>query len=364
MDNLKECRDNITEIDAKIAALFEERMKNAKQIAEYKKENGLSVKDETREKELIAHNSKLIEDEDIRSYYVRFLESTLNVSCDYQEMQMNGMKVAYGGKVGAFAHIAAKNLFPKANLISMHDFNEAYESVEKGINDCAVLPLENSMAGDVGTVMDLMFQGSLHVRQVYDLQVRHHLLGLPGAKREDIKSVYSHPQAIAQCSNYLGKQNITTFETANTSLGAAKVKESGDKSIAAIASEETAEAAGLTIIDSDIQNNGINTTRFAVFSRVAEPDEIKTATGDENFIIMFTVKNEAGALAATLNIIGAHGYNMKSLKSRPLKSLPWNYYFYIEAEGNIHSRNGQAMMQELSALCAQLKMVGTYKSGE
>ena len=361
MDNLNEYRNNITEIDAKMAALFEERMENCKKIAEYKQANGLSVRDKKREKELIAKNKDIIKDDDIRSYYVRFLESTIDISCAYQEMTMQGMKVAYGGNEGAFAHIAAKQLFPEARLISMHDFTEAYRSVESGENDLAVLPLENSQAGEVGTVMDLMFSGSLYVRQVFDLPVRHHLLVHKGTKREDIKTVISHPQALAQCGGYLRDLNVETIEAANTSEAAKRVADSNDKTVAAIASEETAKKYGLEILKTDIQDNGSNTTRFAVFSRSAGDNSIKSDASDENFIIMFTTKNEAGALARTLNIIGAHGYNMKSLMSRPLKSLAWNYYFFIEAEGNIHSQNGQYMMQELGALCAELKLVGSYK---
>ena len=362
MDGLKEFRKGINEIDEEMAKLFEKRMTYCRQIAAYKKENGLSVRDPGREKELIAHCSELIRDEEIRSYYVNYLKAAIDVSCSYQEMRMKGMKVAYGGNEGAFANIAAKHLFPGSRLISMRDFTEAYRSVEYGENDCAVLPIENSMAGEVGTVMDLMFQGSLYIRQIYDLPVRHHLLGKKGCSKADITDVISHPQALAQCSGYLAGMDVSLREAANTSAAAKAVLDNEGKGLAAIASDETAAVFGLDILDSDIQNSGVNTTRFAVFSRCAGDADPAAPNSAENFIIMFTVKNEAGALAATLNIIGAHGYNMKSLKSRPLKSLPWNYYFYIEAEGNIHSRNGQAMMQELSALCAELKLVGYYKS--
>ncbi len=360
-DELKECRQGINEIDEEMAKLFEKRMNLAKKIAAYKKENGLPVRDPKREEELIKRNTGFISDEEIRSYYVSYMKSTLGVSCDYQEMRMKGMKVAYGGAEGAFANIAAKKLFPSARLVSMHDFTEAYKSVEYGENDCAVLPIENSMAGEVGTVLDLMFQGSLYITNIYELPVTHNLLGLPGTAKADIKKVISHPQALAQCSRYLSDMDVELLESANTSAGARFVANEKDKTIAAIASVETAEVYGLEILGADIQNAGINTTRFAVFSRCAGEPSKTAKNSEENFILMFTVKNEAGALAATLNIIGAHGINMKSLKSRPLKSLPWNYYFYMEAEGNIHSRNGAAMMQELSALCDKLKLVGSFK---
>ena len=119
---------------------------------------------------------------------------------------------------------------------------------------------------------------------------------------------------------------------------------------------------GLTILDERIQDSGVNTTRFAVFSRAADSNKNASRKDEESFILVFTVKNEAGALAQTLNIIGAHGYNMRSLRSRPMKELMWNYYFFIEAEGNVSSQNGQDMLRELSAVCARLKLVGSYQT--
>ena len=171
----------------------------------------------------------------------------------------------------------------------------------------------------------------------------------------------SHPQALGQCSRYLSGRQLETETAANTSAAARQVLEAGDPSFAAIASEETASLFGLEILDNDIQNSGLNTTRFAVLSRSLRKGDPAAGSADENFILLFTVRNEAGALASVLNIIGAHGYNMRNLKSRPLPDMAWNYYFYLEAEGNIHTRNGQDMLQELSALCAGLKLAGTFR---
>ena len=360
MDELKEYRSNISEIDKKMAALFEERMENCKKIADYKQKNGLSVRDIKRENDLVAVNKELIADDEIRPYYVNFLKNNIDLSCSYQEMQMSGMKIAYSGVEGAFAFIAAKKMFPKSRLVSNGDFVEAYRSVEAGDADCAVLPIENSLAGEVGTVMDLMYSGTLYINQIYDLPVRHHLLGVPGSTIDDIKTVVSHPQAINQCGKYLGRRRISTETATNTAVAAKMISEKSDKSIGAIASEATAELYGLDILDHDIQDVSTNSTRFAVFSRSMNTHDNSIKYENESFILVFTVKNEAGALASTLNIIGAHGYNMRSLKSRPMKDLQWNYYFYIEAEGNINNQNGKDMLQELSALCAGLKLVGTY----
>ena len=361
MSELKEYRKEITEIDEQMAALFEKRMNTARKIAAYKQDHGLPVRDKLTEAQKIERQKNLIKEEALRSYYVLFLQSVMDISSAYQEAQLMGMKIAYGGVEGAYAYLAAQKLFPASRLSSKPDFTEAYRSVETGDSDCAVLPIENSIAGEVGAVMDLMYQGSLHINQIYDLPIRHRLLGIKGSSKEQIKTVISHSQAIGQCSRYLSRLHVETEAAANTSAAAKRVLERNDPSIAAIASEETAELFGLEILDTDIQNNSMNTTRFAVFSRSPETRSDKKRQDHSCFILVFTVRNEAGALASTLNIIGAHGYNMRNLKSRPLKSLAWNYYFYLEAEGDIYTQNGKEMLQELSALCADLKLVGTFR---
>lgn len=363
MNVLREARDEIEKIDGQMAALFEKRMNAVRRVASYKLEHGLQVRDRKTEAEKIARQKELIEDESLRSFYVLYLQSLMDLSCSFQESLISGRKIAYGGVEGAYAYLAARRMFPEAQLMSKPDFTEAYRSVESGESDCAVLPIENSIAGEVGAVMDLLYQGTLYINRIYDLPIRHRLLGIKGSTRDEITTVISHSQAIGQCSSYLSKRQITAETAANTSLAARKVWELQDPSVGAIASEETGQLFGLEILDSDIQNAGMNTTRFAVFSR--NPNKYSEAGkhDHENFIMVFTVKNEAGALAKTLNIIGAHGYNMRNLKSRPLPSLAWNYYFFVEAEGNIHTKNGRDMLQELSALCADLKLVGTFREG-
>lgn len=357
---MKEYRDKIKEIDQKMAELFEERMKLSQKEADYIKDKGLPVRDLKAEEKMIDDNKGLISDNDIRSYYVNFMKNTIDLSCDYKEQLLSGMKVAYSGVEGAFAYIAAKKMYPKARLISCPDFLSAYRMVEEGEADCAVLPMENSLAGEVGTVMDLMFSGSLFINQVLDLPVRHHLLGIPGSTIEDIKTVVSHPQALNQCVKYINKKSCETKTSVNTAVAAKEAAADKDKTVGVIASEEAAELFGLIVLDHDIQDSEINSTRFAAFSRALNTYDDGIKRENEKFIMVFTVKNEAGALASTLNIIGVHGYNMRSLKSRPMKDLQWNYYFYIEAEGNINTRNGKMMLQELSALCGGLKLVGTY----
>ena len=282
MSDINDYRNGINEIDTKMAELFEERLQLCRKIAAYKQDNSLSIRDQKVEDLKVSKQKELIKDDEIRPYYVNFIRSTMDISSSFQEMLLNGMKVAYIGDESTGSYRAAKKMFPDASFVALNDYKTAYEGVESGEYNCAVLPLENSLSGEVGKVMDLMYQGSLSINQIYS---------------------------------------------------------------------DTEEAVGT--------EGAVNTTRYAAFTRSLNTADSK-GRDNEQFIITFTVKNEAGALASTLNIIGAHGYNMRSLRSRPLKSLPWSYYFYIEAEGNINSRDGKDMLRELSAICADLKLVGTF----
>ena len=360
MSELDLAREEISRIDEEMARLFERRMRSVAKVAAYKKENGLPIRDPGRENVLIEHCSRLIEDPEVESQYTTFLRQVIDLSCKYQEVLIQGRTVAYAGVEGAYAHIAARGLFPEARFRGFAGFAEAYRAVESGECDCAVLPLENSYAGEVGTVMDLLFTGSLYINQVLDLPVRHGLMACPGTEIGGIKTVYSHSQALHQCAAFIHSHGWETVECANTALAAQQVKSLNDPTAAAIASEETAELYGLNLLEGGINDSANNTTRFAVLSRSQNRPERTGLKDNAGFILLFTVQNKAGALAQTLNIIGAHGYNMKTLRSRPMKDLQWNYYFYVEAEGNIASENGEMLMRELGAICARLKLVGIY----
>ena len=357
MDKLNEARKAINEIDRDMAALFERRMQAVKCIAEYKKERGLPIYDAAREQTVVERNSACVADYEIRSYYVRFLNDVMAVSKQYQEHVISGMKVAYSGIEGAYANIAAQKIFPYGRAASYPDVRAAYEAVEKGECDCCVLPIENSYAGEVGAVMDLMFSGSLYVNGIYTLRIAHHLLGVEGASAKDIRTVISHPQALAQCADYIRAKGYACIEYANTALAAKAVRDGADTTVAAIASAETARLYGLEVLDHDINESAVNSTRFAVFSRA---ENRKLTTDDGKFMLMFTVKNEAGALVQALNVLASYGYNMRALRSRPMKDLAWQYYFYIEAEGDETGQNGSDMLRHISLHCDKLKVVGHY----
>ena len=245
----------------------------------------------------------------------------------------------------------------RPSISSYSSFDGVFSAIERGECRYGVLPIENSYAGEVGQVMDLMFSGSLYVNGIYDLPVTHNLLGVPGSSPDSITAVISHPQALKQCGEYIKAHGYEIIQATNTAIAAQTVAEKGDIHVAAIASAETAELYGLSVLDHDINESSENTTRFAVFSRVPN----QSAGGrDKKFLLLFTVNNVAGALAKAISVIGEHGFNMRALRSRPLKELAWQYYFYVEAEGDENSETGKAMLAALADYCDMLKVVGGY----
>ncbi|MBQ7088702.1 MAG: chorismate mutase [Clostridia bacterium] len=354
-NKLEEARKIINDVDACMAELFVRRMRAVETVFAHKKECGLPILDPAREEAVIARNAALVEDEVLKGYYIDYVKNVMAVSRAYQSRMQSGLTVAYSGVEGAFAHIAAGRIFPDGNRVAYSDFKAAYNAVVNGECDAAVLPIENSYAGEVGQTIDLIFAGSLHVNGIYELEIHQNLLGLPNATVEDIKKVTSHPQALSQCHDYLKLRGFETEQANNTALAAKRVAEAGDLSLGAIASAETAAIFGLKVLEANINKSGENTTRFAVLSKVKADDPTLS-----NSVLMFTVKNEAGSLAGAISIIGKYGFNMTALRSRPLKKHSWQYYFYIEIDGSVHSEHGQRMIDELSAVCDKLKVAGTF----
>ena len=361
MNELEASRQEINAVDKQIASLFETRMRLVEKILAYKKENGLPVLDEEREKKVIDAGAARIGDPLLREYFVLLLKEMMGISRAYQSRLLEGMKVSYCGVPGAFAQIAAAKLFPESGLLDFADFESAYRACEQGESDVALLPIENSSAGDVGSVMDLAFTGSLHINLMAEMDITQNLLVLPGTTLADVRTVLSHPQALAQCAPYLREKGFGEQECASTADAARLVSESSDKSLAAVASLETARLYGLEVLERHINSSGANSTRFAVFSRAQGPMSAVPAPG-ERFILVFTVRNEAGALAKILNIIGAHGFNMTNLHSRPLKGPKWNHYFFAELEGGAGSEDARDLMRQMETVCDRLKLVGTYQT--
>ena len=354
MNELEQARRDIDEVDRQMAVLFKRRMEAVGRVAAYKQAHGLPVLDAGREAQVIEKNLALLNDETLAPYYADYIKYQMALSRQYQTRVLGRDKVAYQGVEGAFSHIALKHLFPRATAVACPTFGGVFEAVASGRAACGVLPFENSHAGDVAAVLDLCYaHREIFVTAVYDLPVRQNLLGLPGAKLSDIRLVYSHPQAIAQSERFLKSLSLPAESCANTALAAKRVAESGDATLAAIASAETAALYGLRVLAADINSDGDNTTRFIVISRTP-------AAGGDRFSLLFTVEHKAGMLARVIQAIGAAGYNMESIKSRPKPGVPFEYYFYVELVGSLDTDSARALLQELGAVCDTVRVLGVY----
>ena len=357
--DIAEARKNIDRIDREMAELFAERMQAAAVVAAYKEEHGLPVEDKAREAEMIARNTERLPPA-YRPYYRNFLVGTITESKRYQRLLVSGLRVAYSGVEGAFAHVATMRIFGEpGEKVACPDFATAYRSVESGACHCAVLPIENSYAGDVGQVMDLAWRGSLTISGIYDLPLSQCLLAKPGVTLAEVREVVSHPQALAQCQPYLRRQGWIQTTAVNTAVAARTVAAGERREVAVIAARETAELYGLQVLENDINEQKSNTTRFAVFSPAA--CEIKPS--DNHFVLLFSCKNQPGALGDAISVISRHDYNLKCLKSHPTGVENWAYYFYAEGEGNLGTEAGQTMRRELERVCNSVRVLGSF-SGE
>lgn len=356
MNQLEQARREIDSIDKEMAGCFERRMRAVYDVAMYKKAHFLPVFDAGREEAVIERNSMYITDKTIRSLYVLFQKELMSLSRDYQETVMGNLRVAYSGAEGAYAHKAAKRIFPEMNYIPYAGFDAAYKAVEQGECSCAVLPIENSVAGEVGGTLDLIYSGSLYINGIYELKVSHDLLGVKGAKLSDITGVISHPQALEQCRKFIEKNHYSEGVATSTASAAQQVAQTGDIHTAAIAGKKTAELYGLEILARSINDIPSNTTRFAVLSRAYNPAQTK----DSLFYLAFTVNHEAGALAKAINIIADNGFNMQSIKSRSMRDTLWQYVFFTEIQGNPDGEQGKKMLGELNKICNDVKILGTF----
>lgn len=355
MDLLKEARAEIGEIDREMAALFTRRMAAAARVAAYKKEHGLPVLNAAREQTLTARNLLRVPP-DLRPYYRGFFEAVLCASRNRQTALLSGMRIAYSGVPGAFAHTAARRIFPAGEAVAFPDFESAYRAAERGECHAAVLPIENSYAGDVGQVLDLAFAGPLSVSGVFDLPLSQYLLARPGVNLPDIREVVSHPQALSQCAPFLRAHGFTLTQAENTAMAAKKVAGSARRDLAAVGSREAAALYGLSVLGGEINEQRHNTTRFAVFS----PAEVKIGENDRRFLLLFTTKDAPGALGEAISVISRRHFNLTALKSHPTGSKIFAYYFFVEGEGNLGTPEGRGMLSDLLSLCSTVRVLGSY----
>lgn len=353
--DLDSAKATLAKIDRRAAELFEERMRAVRMIAEEKIRMGIPVDALDDAERSLRESASHITEEALLPLYVGYQRQVLRISKDYERQLAMGMRIAFNGEPGAFADTVAHRVFPEAVRVPYPDFPSAYRAVENGECACALLPIENSFHGDVGTVMDLAFFGSLSVNGIYQAQIVQNLLGVPGSTVNGIRKVISHPQALGQCAAFLQAHGYETEEAVSTSAAAKTVAERGKTDLAAIASAEAAERFGLVKLETHINDSSSNSTRFAVFAPYPKHDE-----NADRFVLLFTVKDSAGSLGEAVSVIGKHGFNLRALKSRPTKELVWNYYFYAEGDGNIESAAGKQMLDELRTCCNTLRILGSF----
>ncbi len=353
MKTLSQLREEIGGIDQKMAALFDQRMHLAEQVAEVKKQQQRPVLDSAREQELIERNTALVPTLRFRDKYPAFLQQLMDLSKQVQREYLGQNKVGYQGTQGAFSQLALEQAFPYAQSVAFDTFEQVFCAVEAGQIAYGVIPFENSYTGEVGEVLDLLFVHRCYINQVIDLKVEQTLLAPKGAKLAEIRMVYSHPQAISQCAGFLKDNRLTAVPYPNTAMAAQYVSEQKDPTLAAIASKHTAALYGLEVLVDHINTSFENTTRFIIIS--------KTLLGQgKHFNLLFTVDHTAGQLAKVMQTIGNQGFNMESIKSRSLHHKPWQYMFYVEVEGSLAEEKTQRLLEKMKEQCVTLKPIGGY----
>ena len=360
MDQLQQARARIDEIDAQMAALFEERMHAVGQVAQYKQRTGKAVFDPAREKQVLERGTARIEDEELRPYYHQFLEDTMSVSRAYQKALLGQDVAAYQGVEGAWSHIALRRLYPMARPKAYATWAEVCDAVESGDAQCGVLPIENSNAGDVSGVLDLLYaHPDLRVVKMFDLPIRQDLLGVPGATLAGVRTVVSHQQALAQSSPFIRMHSLSTKVWGNTADAARYVAEQHDPTLAAIASAETADLYGLEILAQGVNEDGDNTTRFLVAERSGPEKQPLHVDPGQRLALLFTVDHKPGKLAQVIQMIGERGFNMETIKSRPLPHVQFEYYFYVQlicTEGS----DPAGLVEDLGAVCRTVRILGVF----
>lgn len=363
MDQLQQARAQIDEIDAKMAALFEQRMQAVGQVARYKARTGKQVFDPAREALVLEKNTARVQNPELQPYYREFLKKALAVSRAYQHVLIGQDVAAYQGVEGAWSHIALRQLFPFAKAQAYSTWNEVVEAVERGDAYCGVLPFENSNAGDVSAVLDLLYaHPGLKVARMCDLPIRQDLLALPGAQLSEIKTVISHQQALAQSGPFLKLHHFATKAWGNTADAARYVAEQGDQTLAAIASAETAKLYGLQILAEGVNEDGDNTTRFIVIEKESAQRQPIAAAPGQRLSMLFTVDHKPGRLARVIQIIGERGFNMETIKSRPLPHVQFEYYFYVQlvCPANAATDDCTKLVHELENVCRTVRILGVF----
>jgi len=273
---------------------------------------------------------------------------------------MNKTRVAFQGEKGAYSEIAAKHFFKAKNidLVPHNTFADAIHSVANGKTDAGVIPVENTLAGGIREVFNLLDEEAVYGIGEIRLKISHSLLAIKGAKLSAVKKVYSHPQALLQCRKFIREMKLTRVEYYDTAGAAKYISGCGDKTIAAIASEAAAEDYGLVILKKHLESDGHNFTRFMVISK-----KYSVPAGADKTSVVFGVRNHPGALHKILSVFAIRDIDLLSIDSIPIVRKPWDYEFFVDFRGCIREEAASNAIEHLREICPHVKVVGSYKSG-
>ncbi|MBQ3701766.1 MAG: prephenate dehydratase [Oscillospiraceae bacterium] len=374
---LKDYRGQLDEIDGKLLELFTRRMDIAGEIALWKQENHMPVLDLRREKEKL----KTLEEkspEDLKEYTVSLFSTIMELSRSRQNRILHpespetvaiekalketpqlfpeAAMVACQGVEGAYSGIACEKLFIRPSIFYFSTFDAVFSAIEKGLCRYGVIPVENSTAGTVNAVYDLMRRHDFRIVRSVRVKVDHNLLVKPGTKLEDIREIYSHAQAIAQCSAFLQTlPNVKVIPCENTAVAAKKAAESDDPGIAALSSRACSKLYGLEILKSDVQDSGNNYTRFFCISK-----NLEIYPGANRTSLMMVLPHEPGSLYRMLSRFNALGINLTKLESRPMPERSFEFMFYFDFDTSVYSPRFIQLMGELGELTEEYEYLGSY----
>ena len=374
---ISELREQIDAVDDKLVELFTKRMQLSAKIADYKKENKLPIYVPAREREKLQEVAKQAGSE--MDNYTRVLYSMIfELSRSYQSKRNNDSTplhqrivesientpklfpqapmVACQGVEGAYAQIACEKMFKSPFIMYFKNFEGIFNAIDKGLCQYGILPIENSTAGSVKKVYDLMIHHNFSIVRTFRLKIDHNLLAKPGTKLSSVKEIYSHEQAINQCSDFLNTMpGVKIIPVENTAVAAKMVSESDRDDVAAISSRSCEELYNLCCLADNIQDKGNNRTRFICISK-----NLEIYPGSDKTSIMMVLSHKPGALYKVLARMYVLGINVIKLESRPIPDRDFEFMFYFDLETSIYSEEFVQLMCELDDLCEEFKYLGSY----
>lgn len=372
MRDLSEIRKDIDRIDDELIKLFRKRMDCAKEVGYYKKEKNISVLNQQRESEILDDVEK--KGGEYGSYARLLFSNIMELSRALQhnivgsgkklraeienapEMpDLKNVTVAYQGIKGANSHEAALKLFPDSRLVNYKGFGDVFEAVNSGEVTFGILPVENSTAGSVSAVYDLILHYRFYIVGALDMPIDHCLAGLKQSQLSDIDTVWSHPQALSQCSEYCEKMGFTPIPCANTAVAARDVMREKRLNVAAICSYKAAEEYGMKVFDNHLQDNPHNATRFIVISK-----QLYISGGANKISLCFSLPHVTGSLYSLLCRFNSLGLNLTKIESRPMAAKDFEYLFYLDFAGNVHSENVVDLLSQLSEEMPEFSFLGNY----